>query len=227
MSIVAKAVTIYGAKGLAKNILALRKINIVGASAAQIRATVVWLRDFKDTYESAWTALGLPNMPTIRARVHTLEPIPYGTTIIYFGGEEPPARGPMGAIIEGDEQVVAKPGLDYVTFGAEIPDMTMGPNPFELCDLSVPDFFNGVVLIHKGIRISRFDVIEFAAYELHCLHSYETSYQQRDATKISVLSELHGFAPFHIRDNLDYLLLSIARDFAKAPDLERFLSATS
>lgn len=220
-------VTGKSALGLAENILALREMNAIGASAAQIRATVAWLRDFRDNFDNAWQVFGLPGQASIKATVHTMEPMPIGTTVIYFGAEEPPGRDPLGPIIIGSDGkcVADQISVDFFMFGEDVPDLTMGPDPCELKDISIKDFFNGAVYIHCGIPVSRFDVIQFAAYELGVLHSHEGRYQRENADKMAALTQLHSHPPIHLRDNVDYLLLSIARDFAKAQDVDRLLAA--
>jgi hypothetical protein len=223
-----KIVTKKSAHNLAQNILALREMNPVGASAAQVRATVVWLRDCAENFEKAWTAVALPGTPQIKAIVHTFPMLP-GSSIVYFGAEEPPSQGPLGPTIvnEHGDEIADQVAVSFFMFGNNVPDLTMGPNPFEERVVSIPEFFAGTVYIRDGVTVSRNDVINFAAYELGVVHSHEGKYQRENLDKIAVLTALHESAPLHLRDNVDYLLLSIARDFARpGGDIDKLLRTT-
>lgn len=101
----------------------------------------------------------------------------------------------------------------------------MGPDPFEIKKLRSDQFWSGVVLIHRGIEVSRKGLLDFVAYNLGAIHSETGKYQAQQAEQMQVLHELRPMRPFHSRDNVDYALLSIARDLTAPGDIDRFLDA--
>ncbi len=218
---------LIGVRGLADNLAAIREMNPVGATAAQVRATVTWLRDAHDNFDKAWQTLALPDRPKITAAYHTLS-VPATATVIYFSAEEPPGRGntgPVAVLNEKGEECADQIGLDFIMFGENVPDLTMGPNPYEVRALSVPDYFSSPVYLDRGLQVSRFDVVEYAAYQLGAVHSNASRYQKRSADKMAALDRLKALEPFHRRENVDYLLLSVARNLCQSDDVERFITA--
>ena len=216
-----------GVSGLADNLAAMKEMNPVGATAAQVRATVTWLRDAHDNFEKGWQTLALPDRPEITAAFHTL-PLQPTVSVIYFGAEEPPGRGntgPIAILNEKGEECADQIGVDFIMYGENVPDLTMGPNPYEMRALSVPDFFAAGVFLDRGLQVSRFDVVQYAAYQLGAVHSNASRYQQRNADKLASLDALGKLQPFHQRDNVEYLLLSVARDLCRSNDVDRFIKA--
>jgi hypothetical protein len=214
-------------RGLADNMAAMKEMNLIGATAAQVRATVTWLRDVHDNFDKAWQALNLPDHPEITAAFHTL-PLEPTVTVIYFGAEEPPGYGNTGPTVvvnEKGEECADEIGVDFIMFGENVLDLTMGPNPYEMRALSVADFFSSPVYLDRGLRVSRFDVVEYAAYQLGAVHSNAGRYQNKNPSKMASLDRLKALQPFHRRDNVEYLLLSVARDLCQSADVNRFISA--
>lgn len=158
-------------------------------------------------------------------------PLPADASVIYFGGEEVPQQTNMhphlviAAGSDGKPITIFPSGVDFHMWGSNLPDLTMGPNPHEGRSVSLPDFWSGAVFIDEGMHISRNDVLEYAAYNLGAVHSETGRYQARNPDRLRALNNLRAMPPFHVRDNVEYLLLSIARDLTLSPDMDRFIAA--
>ena len=96
-------------------------------------------------------------------------------------------------------------------------------DPFERRSMSISQFFKGVVFVNGAVQVTRYDVVEYAAYRAGAVHSHASQYHLDRGTQLRALDRLRDHPPFHTRDNVEYLLLSIARDLCEAPDIIRFI----
>ncbi|MFK0691778.1 hypothetical protein ACFX5Q_26750 [Mesorhizobium sp. IMUNJ 23033] len=219
------------AKNLASRIDDLRKLVPVGASDANVRAATAWLRDIHDNLQEFWAYVGLSGDPTIKAYGLEWNPLPGDITAILFGGEETPQFGHAGPLkpivhsVDAQGAPIEHPsiGLSSIIMSQTTSiDFTMGGDPFHDRDRSLADYFACSVGCCEGKSFSRFDVIEYAAYRLGYIHAQGDRYLKRSPVAAAALDKIDEFYPLYKRNNLDYVLLSIAQELLNSEAIERY-----
>ncbi|CAN7649113.1 hypothetical protein [Mesorhizobium sp. LjNodule214] len=219
------------ARNLAENIADLRELVPVGVSASQLKAATVWLRDIYDNFEKFWGYVGLDGKPHIEAYALEWEPLPKDVTALLFGGEELPSYGGVGvlsAIVtseNGSGQTVEHPsiGKDWFITSSTTPiNFTMGGEPFVKRSCVFPEYFSSTIACHDGIKLSRFDVIEYAAYRAGYIHAQGDRYLKRSPDAARILDHLTELYPAYVRPNLDYILLSICQELLQSDAIETY-----
>ncbi|MFA6156284.1 hypothetical protein [Mesorhizobium sp.] len=219
------------AKNLATRIDDLRALVPVGASDTQVRAATVWLRDIHDNLQKFWLYVGLTGDPSIRAYGLEWDPLPGDITAILFGGEEIPKLGhigPLTPVVRSESApgvLVEHPsiGLSWIIMSQTTPiDFTMGGDPFHEKERSLADYFACSVGCYEGLSFSRFDVVEYAAYRAGYVHSQGDRYLKRSPVAAAALDKIDAFYPLYQRNNLDYVLLSIAQELMNSEAIEEY-----
>lgn len=208
------------------NIVALKDIVPMGATDSQLRLAVVMLRDVQQNFVKVWKYARLPGIPRIPAITHILRETPRDAFIVYFGAMErpqPTAGLLVPAFIRDGKELLHSAGL---TAFIQTTGEGFEVDPWERRKLSTAEFFEGLVLFTHGVSVTRNDVIQYQAYRKGAIHSHASQYHADYPQQMRALDQLRSMPPMHARANDDYLLLSVARDFVEAPDVDAFLAAT-
>lgn len=213
----------HSVSAMRDNLIALRDMSPMGASKSQVRASVGFLRDVSQNFVRTWQFAKLPDTPRIPAIVH-LAPLPATTSVIYLGAMELGRDMPPW----GQQSIIHEAGIDLIQLGSghALPDPNL-PGHHARRHLRVPQFFGGNVFIHRSIEVTRSDVVAYVAYRSGAIHAHASDYHMKHPAKLGVLDELRAMNQIFARENVDYLLLSIARNLGEAPDVDRFIKATS
>lgn len=209
------------------NLAALREMSPSGASKAQVRACISFLRDVKQNLVACWRFAGMANTPRITANRMTTH-LDHGEMVVLMGGMDVGQSG-VGArmILDGvTGKVALGPEDPSAMVYFRLSNKPVGlddPLPYETQDLSVSEFFAGVVYVNGPAQVTRFDVIEYAAYRLGAVHSHASQYHTAHAQQMKALDALRASRHIHARDNIEYLLLSIAQELCSSNDLQSFV----
>jgi len=116
--------------------------------------------------------------------------------------------------------------LSWTLIDGEPGDLTMtnAHDPFRDKEFRLTEFFDSRVILYKGIDISRAFVVRHIATARDGVH-YGTD-RKRDVQRSEVLDRLKAGMLFG-KDVVFYVYLSIAQDFARSPDVDRFRDAAT
>lgn len=215
------------------------------ATTYHLRAATTCLRDIHENYDRLWRALSLEGRPSFDVLALTQEPGPDWIGVI-FGAPDPgpPVDEPFrtfrerpeikGSILNtaiptariGGEDIPAS-GIDFQIMTSGDDDWTLTGGPVATKALGVQQFFSATVAFDRGLFVTRFDVVRFAAYYLGYIHSGGVSYEEKNPEKVRFLTALQTGYPSLRRFAVDYFILTAARAVVDAADTKRFIEAAT
>ena len=222
------------ARLFANRLIDLRNSSPFGANATQVRASTIWLRDAHDNFERLWEHVGLAGCPTVPAyRLNV--PVTPGLSAFIYQALEPVAT------IKQDEDYLASmgapPELIAQNIVSQLPvgggeyfvasdiGLSEDTEPYVLEPIPVRDFFTTPFIVIAGFAISRFDVLNYAAYEKGYIHTNGSRNRARYPEQIARLDWFERSYTGLRRPNTEYLIMDCSRALATAPDADRFVKA--
>ncbi len=123
-----------------------------------------------------------------------------------------------------DTGVLEKASVEFL--GIEVNPLPEGDTlHFKERSFSVPAFFAANVLRINRTFVSRYGVVEYAAYRLGAIHTNASTYHLENEMRVKALDAFSEMTLLPSRNNIDHLLLSIAQDVCRSRDVMRFCEA--
>lgn len=197
----------HSVTGLRDNLAALFEMTQAGASKAQVRSAVTYLRDIKQNFVACWRFAGLPGTPRIEGAALGNRVSKPGLAVL-FGAR--------------DTGMLEKASIEFLGFEVGTPPNDGAAPAFTRREFSVPAFFAANVLRANRTFVSRYAVIEYAAYRLGAIHTHASIYHQENERQVIALDAFDAMTLLPTRNNIEHLLMSIAQDVCRSPDVVRF-----
>lgn len=214
-------------------------IELITTSLRELLHCCTSAKDFKSPLDfvSLWRYLQLPSEPTINAYHFSAVQCDLSMIANCFGAEEVPASNELATItavnsITNEREVMpSSHAVCWTASGNDSSiDCTTGKNdPFIFESMTFSTFFKSTVIYVQGTEISREQLIEYAGYVLGHIHANAYKYEGKKEN-IPVINAMkiyeNHFQAFQ-RDNVKYLLLSIARDITQSTDMAKFVATAN
>lgn len=121
-----------------------------------------------------------------------------------------------------DTGVLEKASIEFLSVEADPPPGEGEAPPFTRREFSVPAFIAANVLRANRTFVSRYAVIEYAAYRLGAIHTHSSIYHHENERQVQALDAFRAMTLLPTRNNIEHLLMSIAQDVRRSPDVKRF-----
>jgi len=222
-------------RNFAKQLDRLRIIADIGCPDLYVESTTVYLRDIEQNFTKFWRISGFTTIPTIRAFVWIKDMLNPDETAIHWGNaNEIPTSGEVikaNMLTQGvnipDNYIIMDGEIgrcyDFYTNNSDR-DLTIGEFiPYIEGEMKIAKFFHDPIIYWQGICISRLDVIKHASYALGIIHTDETDYERKNSQKCAILNVIYDSPIVLKRNNIIYILLSIARNIIEAECTKQYL----
>lgn len=217
-------------EAIAQHLLGLERRIPIGVDGLDLKDTCITIREFKTVLPGLWVTMKLPGQPLISgSKVVETDYTPDMIGFTFGGALEEAMPMPFGMVITGENEAGERVAINGPSGTEEHilndnRNRTMGDRPFSRqLPMSVKDYFDAPVAVIRQTAVSRWHFAEYAFYEKGYLHAPDDIWRKRHPGPASLIDDLNGENLGTVRDNVDYMLLSIARDILASSASETFL----